>query len=59
MDRQKILDALKVIKDTCNDNDCKRCPLADGKEECIVQAQTPAFWDVKGDEKVVWRAFDD
>ena len=58
-DREKILDALKVIKDTCDDSDCKTCPLANNHEICLVQAQTPALWDVKGDEEVVWRAFNE
>ena len=58
-DRNELLKALKVIRDTCNDSDCKTCPLANGSEACLVQTETPALWNIKGDEEVVWRAFND
>lgn len=54
--KEEILNALQVIKDTCQDGDCLLCPFSDGDGHCIVTEQAPCAWNIKSDEP--WRAFE-
>lgn len=57
--REEILNALHIIKDTCdeiNDGDCPKCPFCDKQWNCIICKQSPHYWDIKDDEP--WRAFE-
>ena len=55
--REEILNALHIIKDTCQEStDCLLCPFNDGYDHCIVNEQAPSAWDIKDEEP--WRAFE-
>ena len=63
--REEILDALKVIKETCDDFDCcNACPFYKFTESlnwnasCAIrdQNETPADWELRENHDV-WRAF--
>ena len=55
-EREKLMKALQVIKDTCNKNPkCKECPLAESDGNCLVNYITPDGWKIN-DNNEVWRA---
>lgn len=58
-EKQELLFAVKIIKDTCSNHemDCRECPLYYA-EDCVISsaAVRPADW-VLNDEDAVWRAF--
>lgn len=56
--REEILDALKVIMETCEEFDkCKRCPLySTDSEMCGIQNMDPENWELSTGE-TFWRAF--
>lgn len=58
MDREKILDALKVIKDTCMVHTCDGCPLRDNEHGCHLVAESPDNWEIR-EKNEIWRAFNE
>lgn len=60
MNKQRIIDALRVIRETCiQAGDCKMCPLRKGKEGmyCSVTNGYPEDWELADDVNGGWRAF--
>lgn len=57
--QQQILDALKVIIDTCKEHGrCTECPLYtkhDPVTQCSLRADNPTNWKLNNADKV-WRA---
>lgn len=53
---EKLIEALNLIKNTCDINDCKHCPLS-VDDECIIMEDTPRTWDVQDEpvKKVILR----
>lgn len=64
MDKEKILDALNVIRQICVESQCMGCPFrAEVPDEaglihCYLQ-KAPDVWSIKDDSDQGWRAFDD
>ena len=57
-DQEKIIDALKTIKEICdnyNIGECDRCPLGDSDGDCRIEGLIPANWNINEPEGV-WRA---
>lgn len=54
-EREKLIEALQAIKDTCNKNYCEKCPLGSQDGVCIVAYLQPDDWKINDDNKV-WRA---
>ena len=53
----EILEALQVIKDTCDKNSCDKCPFSNVYDSgCMIQAEPPEDWPIKTEEEN-WRAF--
>lgn len=62
-DREKILNALRVIKDTCVDNSCDSCSLRvknakNEDDQCQLTHEKPYRWEIV-EETGIWRAFND
>jgi len=57
-DREKILNALRVIKDTCKGHSCDGCPLRNNEYGCYITTRIPNHWEIR-DEPEKWRAFND
>lgn len=54
MEREKIIEALQTIKNTCNEfKHCNSCPLGCGYG-CIVNDKSPNTWEITQDH--IWRA---
>ena len=58
--KENIVEALKVIKSVCDDNECQTCPLGNiddttGKILCMIKHITPDVWIINN-ETDVWRA---
>lgn len=51
MDKEKIIDALKTIRDVCDDSTCTDCPF--GRDyHCMIKEYDPVEWMVnEKDEK--------
>lgn len=61
MEREEILNALKTIKRTCDENEkCPTCPLRNPNNEnvCYVSRGTPNTWKIQGEENL-WTAFEE
>ena len=57
MDKQKILDALKLIKDTCNNcEECEDCPFFCQNICMFATDCPPEDWELNN-TKDIWRAF--
>lgn len=60
--QEEILNALRVIKDTCKefDNDgildCPNCPFGNLSGDCILNEKYPLEWNISSEE--IWRAFE-
>lgn len=55
--REKILEALNVIKDTCKDAcNCETCPLRSENNDCYIGDKTPFDWNIMVTDDL-WRAF--
>lgn len=54
MDYEKIIDALKTIKEVCEESPCcKKCILsADDNNHCIIEKITPGDWEIKNAEEI-------
>lgn len=58
--KEEILNALHVIKDTCeeiSDGACSKCPFSDKYGHCFINEIIPANWNFKKEEES-WRAFE-
>lgn len=55
MDCEKIIDALIVIRDICNNNVCPACPFMINNNECGIESSEPDEWNINSFEN--WRAF--
>lgn len=58
--KKDIVEALKVIKSVCGNNECQTCPLgkiddATKKTLCVIKRTTPDVWIINS-ETDVWRA---
>lgn len=59
--QEEILNALKIIKETCSEQDeCKHCPFCgtfrDSRDFCVICDHTPSAWELN-DATGEWRAF--
>lgn len=57
--KEEILNALHIIKDTCNENGfaCDSCPFYNEEEKlCWINGYRPDHWTFN-EQKEVWRAF--
>ena len=58
--QEEIINALKVIQDTCNEMPeiypCEHCPLSKNGA-CVLLEQTPDEWNIKPNPSV-WKAFE-
>ena len=58
---EEIMDALRVIKDTCDGNrTCGACPFLDTTGDsygCYMKAHSPYDWAFHTPKPEVWRAF--
>lgn len=43
---KKLIEALKLIKETCEHTDCGKCPMTDNRGECILQQDCPTEWNI-------------
>lgn len=59
--KKEILDALKIIKEECEGDECNTCPFGRKKSnltyECVLLHTLPEEWDIADDEPEIWRAF--
>ena len=53
--KEDIVEALKVIKSVCEDNDCSTCPFGNKNSFCLIKGMTPNAWKINS-ETDVWRA---
>lgn len=53
--QEEIINALKVLKETCYEQNCKSCPFGTNEEECLLQKFAPVDYYING-EKAIWRA---
>lgn len=57
MDRQKILDALELIRNICKDcEDCENCPFCCDDYCIFVEGNAPEDWKLNS-KNDIWRAF--
>ena len=58
--REEIINALRLIKDICEDRDvnCTKCPFGIKGLGCFFEhnADSPEYWDLT-EETEAWRAF--
>lgn len=57
--KEEIVNALKVIKDTCRDNtSCATCPFWNAGEtkRCMIKDDVET-WEIADPEPKLWRAF--
>lgn len=53
--QEKIIEALKVIRDTCEEHDdCCECPFSDGGDCLICSEESPDEWHLN--ELKSWKA---
>ena len=57
MNKEEIINALKMIKNVCNSlRYCTECPFyCNSNGKCLIQATIPNNWDINEDT-IVWRA---
>lgn len=58
--KEEIVNALKVIKDECEDHPvCAACPFwsPEANPKCMVSYQYPEDWKINNAEPELWRAF--
>ena len=53
--KQKILDALALIKDICKELECDKCPFR--INDCCAVSRVPAQWSLNQPPEAIWRAF--
>lgn len=56
-EKEKILNALQVIQDTCLKTSCDTCPFYSPVADCIIHNSFPDEWRLANKEKTIWRAF--
>lgn len=45
--KEEIINALKVIKDECNQtSECDDCPFADKNNNCAFSTEVPPDWEI-------------
>ena len=54
--REEIINALKIIQETCLEHRCEDCPFGNDNAECILMNFTPEDYVIN--ETTVWRAFE-
>lgn len=52
--KDRIIKALRVIKETCLKNSCEICPFGDDAGDCRILEEAPEKWTLAGEQ--VWRA---
>ena len=59
MNKERLLDALNVLKETCEEQHgmCDKCPMGSIEGTCIINEieNYPCNWDIEQDTEV-WRA---
>lgn len=53
--KDQIIKALRVIRETCLKNSCEICPFGDDAGDCRILEDVPEKWTLSGGEQV-WRA---
>lgn len=54
--RDKIIDALKTIREVCAENECSSCPIRNNENMCMLDDENaPLDWVLNDSED--WRAF--
>lgn len=53
--KEEICNALHIIKDICQLNDCSSCPFGFGSNSCKLQDYAPSDLEI-GNSESVWRA---
>ena len=54
--QEEIINALKIIKETCASQDeCNHCPFANKFHDCRVSEYQPSEWQLN-DESTEWKA---
>ena len=43
---KNLIEALKLIKEICDDTMCPKCPLSDTGDECLLQQDCPSNWKI-------------
>ena len=48
--KEEIINALKIIKDECDNTNCVDCPFRDfykiGEHQCKLHQQSPCDWEI-------------
>lgn len=52
----EIIEALKKIKNVCEEYECRNCPLADIANNCQITENVPELWNLKN-EKEIYKFF--
>lgn len=55
-EKTALLNALRLIQETCKNHDCGNCPLRSSADTCYV-AERPDWWRLRADDSN-WRAFE-
>ena len=59
IDQEKVLEALKLIRDICSNIHCEDCPFGTRKLKCVLLTESPNEWRIADNEKKTWRAFNE
>ena len=43
---KNLIEALKLIKETCDNTTCSKCPLSDTADDCLLQQDCPSNWNI-------------
>ena len=43
--RETIIECLRIIKETCDDEYCRTCPLSEPNGSCLVDSR-PSSWEI-------------
>ena len=54
--KKEICNALQIIQDICQFNECSICPFGYNSNSCKIQDNAPCDYDL-ADENSTWKAF--
>lgn len=54
--KEKIINALKVIKEECLGTGCEDCPFGSNAGDCRLRARSPERWEIADEPPETWRA---
>ena len=55
-EKNQILKALTILMNVCNNHQCEYCPLGMDERICMLEAISPAEWELNSEEPI-WRAY--